>query len=248
MCVCTHSHIYTWVHTHTHTYVCTHLSSFSSQLSVSLFLVFSFSLVPTYQARTSIRALRTYTYNVHMLAGRYIQLAHASPSRENCAATYLSRPLCLRFYMQLMFCVKFPSVRLSIRYVRPCVRRAHDERFERNHERAICSLARSRSLRSLRISRVAQSCRHTGRLSCGRDSEESAVPDETDAPWQIIVTLNDTWTSLRAYVTYVRMYTYVRNAAAFSPFLSSSRGIIEYRSFLFFLFFLSFFSLRSRKR
>lgn len=36
-------------------------------------------------------------------------LAHASPCRENCAATYLSRPLCLRFYVRLTFCVKFAS-------------------------------------------------------------------------------------------------------------------------------------------
>ena len=29
--------------------------------------------------------------------------------RENCAATYLSRPLYLRFYVRLVFCVKFAS-------------------------------------------------------------------------------------------------------------------------------------------
>lgn len=36
-------------------------------------------------------------------------LAHASSRRENCAATYLSRPLYLRFYVRLMFCTKFAS-------------------------------------------------------------------------------------------------------------------------------------------
>jgi len=98
--------------------------SFRSSRSLPLSLSLSLSLVFPYHARLVDRLAHTCAHT----------RAHASPSRENCAATYLSRPLCLRFYMQVMFCVKFPSVRPS---VRPCVRRAHDERSERNRKRAL---------------------------------------------------------------------------------------------------------------
>lgn len=50
---------------------------------------------PTRSARLAYT--RTRTPRMHGRRG----LAHASPCRENCAATYLSRPLCLRFYVRL---------------------------------------------------------------------------------------------------------------------------------------------------
>jgi len=155
------------------------------------------------------------------------QLAHANPSRENCAATYLSRPLCLRFYMQVMFCVKFPSVRPS---VRPSARPARARRTIGAESQARAR-SRSLSLRFLRGSRAIVPPRRPTFLR--GDSKESAALDETDAPRRIIATLDEARSPPRA----------ARTCARNVGFPTSPPGIIGYRSFLLFLFpaFSSFF-------
>lgn len=63
---------------------------------------------PTRSARLAYT--RTRTPRMHGRRG----LAHASPCRENCAATYLSRPLCLRFYVRLCVLCEIRRARCGI--------------------------------------------------------------------------------------------------------------------------------------
>lgn len=96
-------------------------------------------------------------------AHTWIQLAHASSSRENCAATYLSRPLCLRFYMRVMFCVKFPSGHPFVSSSPSCMQeseRTNDDAESRSplrKSRAIDNAHSRRLSRAKKISRDRQS-------------------------------------------------------------------------------------------
>jgi len=175
--------------------MCIHLSS-----SLSLSLSFSFSL----HAHVSICKRL-----IDICAHTWIYLAHASSNRENYAATYLSRLLCLRFYMRVMFCAKFPS---GHPFVSSSVRLLHAGR-----RRGIAL--------SLRESRAIDDAH--SQLSCAGDSKESTVLDETDAPRRIIATL----TSLTSSARYARSFAIVASPSSFL-------GIIEYRSRSFFSFLL----------
>lgn len=61
----------------------------------------------------TLRSPSVHTYTTPRMHGRR-GLAHASPCRENCAATYLSRPLCLRFYVRLCVLCEIRRARCGI--------------------------------------------------------------------------------------------------------------------------------------
>lgn len=63
---------------------------------------------------------RTHTYATPPRMHGRRGLAHASPCRENCAATYLSRPLCLRFYVRLCVLCEIRVSRARCGIAREC--------------------------------------------------------------------------------------------------------------------------------